>query len=436
MAQVAQFPRKLKFLFEPHRAKVVYGGRDGIKSWSCAQALLLMGVQRPLRILCARETQESIRESVHQLLADTITRLGLQEAYKVLEYTIRGPNGTEFIFRGLRNLTVEDIKSFESIDIAWVEEAAGVSKRSWQVLIPTIRKAGSEIWVTFNPELATDDTYVRWVLHPPPWAVVVQTSYRDNNWLSEVSKQEIELLRQADPDAFAHVYEGATRSTVEGAIYKAEIMRAEIDGRICGVVYDANLPVRTFWDLGWSDLVCIWFAQVSGFQIRIIDYLEDRYQDSDHYLQELQKRGYTYSQDAALPAVVWPWDASTKMNRASTEQSIRAKGFTLRILDQGSRTGGIDAVRRLFPRFYFDAEKCAAGLSRLRRYQWGPAPRVKTPGGILEKSIHEPLHDINSHPADALRTLATDIIPPARKAERERREARGMPWPQTYQPFG
>src|ERR1035437_1046923 len=398
----AQFPEKLQFLFQPKRYKVLYGGRDGVKSWSIAQALLIQGTQRPLRILCARETQQSIRESVHQLLADTVKRLGLESFYRVLEYTIKAPNGTEFIFAGLRNLTVEQIKSFESIDIAWVEEAQGVGRRSWQVLIPTIRKAGSEIWVSFNPELATDDTYTRFVVSPPPTAMVVMTSYRDNQWLSEESATEIEYLRKSDPDTFQHVYEGATRSTVEGAIYKSEIMRAESEGRICQVPYDASLPVRTFWDLGWSDLVCIWFAQSEGFKYRIIDYHEDNFQSSDHYLQVLQNKGYTYSQSMEAPAIVWPWDAATKMNRESTEQSIRAKGFTLRILDQASKAGGIDAVRRMFPLMWFDAEKCAEGLSRLRRYQWGPLPQT----GQLKR---DPLHDVNSHASDALRTMAVSI---------------------------
>ena len=186
-----EFPEKLLFLFEPHPYKVLYGGRDGVKSWSAAQALILQGAQRPLRILCARETQQSIRESVHQLLSEQIVRLGLSEFYEVLQSTIRqrnvkdGQRGTEFIFVGLQNLSITQIKSFESIDICWVEEAQVVSKRSWSILLPTIRKPGSEIWITFNPDLATDDTYLRWVVNPPPGAIVIRTNWRDNNWLSD-----------------------------------------------------------------------------------------------------------------------------------------------------------------------------------------------------------------------------------------------------------
>jgi len=434
---VVETPEKALFLYEPHRHKVMYGGRDGIKSWSVARALLALGTQRPIRILCARETQQSIRESVHQLLCEQIKLLGLEHFYRVLDYTIRGANGTEFIFVGLRNLSVEQIKSFESIDICWVEEAHAVTKKSWQVLIPTIRKAGSEIWVTFNPDLATDETYVRWVLHPPPGAWVVMTSYLDNAWLSQESRNEIDLLFATDPEAAAHVYGGATRSTVEGAIYALEIAKAEREGRITNVPYDPSLPVRTFWDLGWSDLVCIWFAQASAFRIAVIDYHQDKFQSSDHYLQVLQKKGYTYSQDPAQPAIVWPWDAATKMNRASTEQSIRGKGFNLRILEQASKSGGIDAVRRMFPRLWFDAEKCAIGLNGdggkggLRRYQWGP--EVGAQKGYPQTK-REPLHDLASHPADALRTLASDITTPEPKKEKQ--ERRPAARPQVYAPFG
>lgn len=425
---VVETPEKVLFLYEPHRHKILYGGRDGIKSWSIARALLTLGTQRPLRILCARETQQSIRESVHQLLGDQIKMLGLREFYDVLEYTIRSSgrmpfptpteDRTEIIFAGLRNLSVEQIKSFESIDIFWIEEAAGVTRKSWQTLIPTARKAGSEIWVSFNPDLATDDTYVRWVLHPPPAAKVVQTSYLDNAWLSDESKDEIKLLFDESPDEADWIYGGATRSTVEGAIYRAEIAKAEQEHRITTVPYDATLPVRTFWDLGWSDLVSIWFVQHDGFRVRVIDYHQDRFKTSDHYLQVLQSKGYTYSHDPDYPAIVWPWDAASKMHRDSTESAMRAKGFTLRILPQIGKMQGIEAVRRMFPMMWFDAERCAPGMDGdggkggLRRYQWG----VEGAHGRTQK---EPLHDISSHPADALRTMAMDFKSPVPEPQLE-----------------
>jgi phage terminase large subunit len=153
-ASNAQFPAKLQFLFHPQRYKVLYGGRGGAKSWGIARALLIQGTQRPLRILCARETQRSIGDSVHKLLSDQIEALGLGAFYAVQKSTILGANGTEFIFAGIRQ-NVSNIKSYEACDICWVEEAQTVSKSSWDVLIPTIRKTDSEIWVSFNPDLET-----------------------------------------------------------------------------------------------------------------------------------------------------------------------------------------------------------------------------------------------------------------------------------------
>src|SRR5690242_12113424 len=137
---LAEFPSKLKFLFQPKRYKVAYGGRGATKSWGFARALLIQGAQKKLRILCTREVQKSIKDSVHSLLADQIQALGFGHLYEVLQNEIRGKNGTEFLFAGLSTQTIESIKSYEGIDRVWVEEARAVSKRSWSILIPTIRK--------------------------------------------------------------------------------------------------------------------------------------------------------------------------------------------------------------------------------------------------------------------------------------------------------
>lgn len=391
-------PEALLFLFEPHMFKVIYGGRDGCKSWAVARALLMMGTQRPIRILCTRETQQSIQESVHQLLSEQIKALGLELWYEVLQYTIRGRNGTEFIFAGLRRASVAELKSYESVDIAWVEEAQVVSKHSWEVLLPTIRKSGSEIWITFNPELATDETYRRWVVSPPPGAVVVKTGYEDNAWLSAESRAKIAYLKETDPRTFEHIYGGYPRTTVEGAIYEAELNEADQKGRIARVPYDATRPVDTFWDLGYADMVSIWFAQAFPFEYRIIDYEQDTHKALDWYVQRMQARAYSYG------TCVLPWDGGAKSlgSGRSIEELLRAHGFKTRVLRQTSVHDGINAVRTLFPQFYWDGEKCSDGLAALRRYQWGPGAA----NGTLKR---EPLHDSASHPADALRTLAMSI---------------------------
>ena len=204
---VVDLPDKMQFLFEKHRYKVAYGGRGGIKSWSFARAALIIASSMPVRILCARELQNSIKESVHQLLKQQIAKMNLDAKFKILAQAIVGTNGSEFIFSGLRD-NITKIKSMEGIDIVWVEEAEKVSENSWSVLIPTIRKAGSEIWVSFNPDQESDPTYKRFVLAPPPDAVVVPTGWQDNPWLPEELKREKDYLKRVAYAAYLHVWEG------------------------------------------------------------------------------------------------------------------------------------------------------------------------------------------------------------------------------------
>jgi phage terminase large subunit len=201
-------PPKFRFLFEecwPY--KVLYGGRGAAKSWTVARVLLGLGMCRPLRILCAREFQKSIADSVHKLLSDQIQELGLGSFYDVQKTTIIGRNVTEFIFAGLHH-NVESIKSLEGIDICWVEEAERVSEHSWSVLTPTIRKEGSEIWVTFNPEKDRDPTYKRFVTNKPANCKTVKVSWRDNPWFSKKSRAEKDQCARTDPVAYDWIWEG------------------------------------------------------------------------------------------------------------------------------------------------------------------------------------------------------------------------------------
>jgi phage terminase large subunit len=216
----AQLPRKLvRLLFRPSRYKVAYGGRGGAKSWGFARALLVKAAERPLRILCARELQNSIQDSVHHLLKEQIDALGLGELFDVQQTVIRGRNGAEIIFSGLRS-NITKIKSMEGVDIVWVEEAETVSDDSWSVLIPTIRKDGSEIWVSFNPREDTDPTYKRFVMNPPPEARVVEISSWDNPWLPDVLKAERDYLFRVDPEAAAHVWGGKTRRITDAQVLR------------------------------------------------------------------------------------------------------------------------------------------------------------------------------------------------------------------------
>ena len=180
----AEFPAKLRFLFLPARFKVAHGGRGSAKSWGFARALLILAAQKPLRVLCTREIQNSIADSVHKLLADQIAGMGLESLYTVQQTAIYGANGSEFIFAGLRTQDINKIKSFEGVDVVWIEEGQAVSKKSWDVLIPTIRTPGSKLWISFNPDLEEDPVWQRFVVNPPPpeRCQVIELNYVDNPW--------------------------------------------------------------------------------------------------------------------------------------------------------------------------------------------------------------------------------------------------------------
>lgn len=216
----AEFPEKLGYLFAPARYKVAYGGRGGAKSWGFARALLILAARSRLRVLCAREFQNSIQDSVHKLLGEQAEALGLGTFYEVLQSTVRGRNGSEFIFSGLRN-NIASIKSKEGIDILWVEEAQTVSKASWDTVIPTIRKDGSEIWVSYNPDLDEDPTHQMFVVNePPPGSVVVKIGWQDNPWFPSVLRLEMEHAYKTDPEAAAHVWGGQTRRNSDAQVLR------------------------------------------------------------------------------------------------------------------------------------------------------------------------------------------------------------------------
>lgn len=418
----AQFPAKLEFLFRPARYKVAYGGRGAAKSWGFARALLIQGSQRPLRVVCARETQKSIADSVHQLLKDQIACLGLKDCYQVQKATILGPNGTQFTFAGLKH-NVDNIKSLEGCDIVWVEEAQSVSKGSWEKLIPTIRKAGSEIWVSFNPDLETDDTYQRFVVRPPHDSMVVKINWRDNPWFPKVLQAEMEQLQERDPDAFNHVWEGCCVSILEGAIYANELRKVDQESRITRVPWDATRPVDTFWDLGYGDSTSIWFAQAFPFEYRLIDFLQSNQKPLAWYQKQLQERPYVYGTHHL------PHDARAKTlgTGKSIEELMRASGFRTHIVPMLSVSDGINAARTIFPQCWFDGEKCADGLQALRHYRYGEIATTGVP-------TREPLHDENSHSADAFRYFSVGIRPPKKEAAPPpRRLISASP---QYAPFG
>lgn len=231
-----QFIDKLRPLFERNgkwRYKVLEGGRGGVKSWGIARALLIIGQQEKLRIVCGREFMSSIKDSVYQLLVDQIADMGLGDFYKVFKSRIIGLNGTEIRFVGLGDMTKgaarTKMKSMERVDILWVEEAETVGKETWQALLPTIRAKNSEIWISYNPNLETDSTYERFHINTPPKTLRIVLNWRENPWMPQVLIDEKDWLFRVDPEAAAHVWDGLLRKHAEAAILRGKVVVHNFD---------------------------------------------------------------------------------------------------------------------------------------------------------------------------------------------------------------
>ena len=244
-----EIPEVLEALYRPKRIKVFYGGRGGLKSWGFAQALTIRGYDDPERYLCTRELQGSIKESVHKLLDDTISREQMDDFYEVGVAKIIGTHPdkqtTEFIFEGIKNNTTS-IKSVENVQIAWVEEAEAVTEYSWDILEPTIRAAGSEIWVSFNPEDEMGATYQKFVapyleeiekngFYEDEHIYVRKTSWRDADKLGmfpDELRHQMEKMKRENYKKYLHIWEGEPNTDYEDSIIQPEWVDAAIDAHI------------------------------------------------------------------------------------------------------------------------------------------------------------------------------------------------------------
>ena len=215
-------PQKAVPVLEGHsRYKVLHGGRGGTKSWGFANYLVIKAGFGKHRILCTREMQNSIRDSVYRLLVDRINYYGLQNNFKVSSDSITSVFGSEFIFKGLHH-NISEIKSIEGIDICWVEEADKVSQESWDILSPTIRKENSEILVSFNPDDPNSATYQKFLgpNGPPPGTLIAELNYYDNPWFPQVLRTDLEYDKRVDFEKYEHVWLGKPKKYSQACIFK------------------------------------------------------------------------------------------------------------------------------------------------------------------------------------------------------------------------
>ena len=289
-----KFPKVYRDWDNPYRYKVAYGGRAAARSWTFARMLLVRGVEKPLLILCTRELQKSIKDSVHRLLKNQIALMGLNGFYATTETSIKGKNGTEFIFLGTRH-NPNEIRSLEGVDICWIEEGHAITEDSWDIIDPTIRKESSEIWISYNTRFKYDTIHKMFVIDtPPPSSLVKKTSYKDNPYLTDVLKEQLETMKGKDYEKYLNIWEGDLKQLSVGAIFGKQITEVKRSGRQLHIPVIANCEVDTFSDLGKKDQTAFWFMQRVGREYRFVDYYENRLEDVDHYTRVLKALNYNY----------------------------------------------------------------------------------------------------------------------------------------------
>ena len=393
-----EVPRKLKPLLYPKRYKGAYGGRGGAKSHFFAEQALVKCYANPVRIVCIREIQDSIRDSVRQLLVDKIQKLGMGAFFTVLESEVRGANGSLIIFKGMQSYNAETIKSLEAYDIAWVEEAQTLSQRSLDMLRPTIRKDGSELWFSWNPRYKTDpvDKFFRSGANED--AVAVMINWRDNPWFPDVLAKDMARDFATDPDKADSVWNGAYGSS-EGAILSRWVNEAERDGRITNdVAFDPfGAPIEISSDIGFRDTAAWWFWQrkVGGFALLAYD--ADSGLDADDWIPRLQDT--IQKLELGRMGKIWlPQDAKAKTfqsKHSSVEKFLSAFGAErVEIVPASKKLDQISAARKVIKRAAFHKDRCETGLDGLLawEYEW------IDDNNVFSK---EPVHNWASHPGDA-----------------------------------
>ncbi len=376
-----QIPKKFKRIFEPHRYKGYKGGRGSGKSHAAGRALLILGTSRPLRILCTREFQNSIADSVMQLLIDIISEYKLDNFYTVTNTEIKGRNGTHFGFQGLHR-NIQKIKSYEGADICWCEEAHNMSQKSFDILIPTIRKDNSEIWFTWNPEEA--DAPIETFFDGRGNCILETVNYYDNPYFPETLRKEMTHLKEYDYDKYLHIYEGSYLEISEAQVFKGKYTISNFDtpedavfyhGADWGFANDPTTGIRCY--ISENNLYID--KEVYGLAIEI-DKLPEMFNRIDTFMK-WQSIG-----DSARPEII---------------SYLRHRGFNIKRSrkGKGSIEAGVDRIRS-FNKVYIH-ESCKNTIYEFKNYRYKQDPLT---GNILPVII-----DKDNHCIDAVRYAIEEI---------------------------
>jgi phage terminase large subunit len=400
-------------LLTPARFKGAYGGRGSGKSHFFGEMLVEECYRVPgTRAVCIREVQKTLAQSSKHLIETKIEALGLGQHFSVTKESIGTRGGGVILFTGMQDHTAESIKSLEGCRIAWVEEAQTLSARSLSLLRPTIREAGSEIWFSWNPRRKSDavDDFLR--AKNPDGAIVVQCNWRDNPWFPAVLDDERRLDLKLYPDRYLHIWQGDYARAFEGAYFANGLAEARTSGRIGKVARDPLLPLRAFWDIGgsgtYADAMAIWVVQFIGQTINVLDYIEGVGQVLGYYTTELRARGY----EKAICHL--PHDGVNENNILGKQYKdhLADAGFNVPQptpnQGRGAAAMRIEAVRRIFPKCWFNESTTEAGRDALGYYHERKDENRNVGLG--------PEHDWSSHAADAFGLMAIVYEDPARSA--------------------
>lgn len=419
----APFPEKLEPLLAPARYKGAYGGRGGAKSHFFAEEIILRCFERPTRAVCIREVQNSIKDSVKQLLSDKIAKFGLESEFEILEQEIRcTANGSLIIFKGMQSYNAANIKSLEAYDIAWVEEAQTLSQHSLDLLRPTMRKDGSELWFSWNPRYKTDPVDIFFRKRPPEGAVAVPINWSDNPWFKDTPLYKDMLADfAADPDKAEHVWNGAYGAG-QGAILARWVNKAEREGRINNsVVFDpSGINVEWSSDIGFHDTASWWLWQrkIKGFSL--LGYVGASGMDADDWAPELQAKMAEWGVPLDRLGKIWlPPDAKAKTfqsKHTTVERFIAKFGVQhIGVIPPSKKADQISSARDVIDRCEFHKDRCEAGLDGLGawEFEWNEDNNVFS---------REPLHNWASHPGDsyAYGSQRMQEVPPPTEAEKPR----------------
>lgn len=422
-------PAKLIPVFEGKADyRGAYGGRGAAKTIAFAKmaiAEIMRPSEKPWRFLCGRELQKSLKDSVFSVIASEIGVLGVGSEFEVGKEFIRAKNGNEFLFYGLKS-NIAEVKGLHGVRRTWLEEAQKVSQSSLTYLIPTVMRdfPDCELWATWNPDDEDDPIHKMFVTDADDTVKCTKINYTDNPWFPEIlDKVRLRDLKN-NAQRYDWIWLGNFNINNEGSVYGKWLNERETAGAFREGLYDPALPVYTAWDIGYSDYTTIWFYQVAGGEIRLIDYYENHRQGPQHYASQLLGIEITvdgatadgkliYKRGAEIPGLErrrtykyakhWgPHDAAYRLfaaNGRSVVEQLDDLGIRMYVMPSLPQQEQINVARSIFPQCWFDPEYCADGIRALRKYAFEFDEERQRYGD-------EPYHDVWSHGCDAFEVLS------------------------------